>query len=186
MADDGGSLFGWILGLGAVVALAGAASGAGASSTTASTTSSTTSRTTSSAATTTGASGTGTAANAMTVVATGTRSAPVCEGLRTVMSSDRKQYQQYLVSTGGSGSCSLVQGDEGSVVAVLQRALNACEGQTLTTDGIYGPRTAAAVETTTGSRAYAPSSSHRVLWPWRYTATGGLTGVCSSAGSRVR
>ncbi len=77
--------------------------------------------------------------------------------------------------------CVLATGNSGPAVAALQTALNRCNGQAISADGVFGPRTRAAVIAVqrahglTQDGVYGPRTRDAMAWPYYSSASGGLT-----------
>jgi hypothetical protein len=114
--------------------------------------------------------------------------APPCTHLTSLKSADGLYVLEYAVSASGSTQCLMQEGDRGAQVSGLQRALTACAGQSLASNGTFTASTASAlsrvqlVKGGAGDGIYGPNTARVLGWPWRYASSGDLTGRCSPAG----
>jgi Putative peptidoglycan binding domain len=94
-------------------------------------------------------------------------------------------------STAASTSCLMGQGAQSSAVTRLQSTLNKCYGEHLTTDGIFGGLTKAALqraqwdEGITGDGVYGPITRDHLLW-WTGGYWGSGTPICGTVDQPVK
>jgi murein L,D-transpeptidase YcbB/YkuD len=78
------------------------------------------------------------------------------------------------ISQGAVGGCYEIQGQTGAEVKALQQTLNSCYGESLTTDGVFGALTTAAVKRTQGKVGvtqdgqYGPKTGAAMKWKTSY------------------
>lgn len=84
----------------------------------------------------------------------------------------------------GSPECRLAYGDKSEAVTVLQRHLSACNGVSLSIDGVFGPATRDAVirvqraGRVTADGIYGPQTASVVKWKMTQISRFGTTAIC--------
>jgi hypothetical protein len=115
---------------------------------------------------------------------------PVCQGFVVSLTSGSVEYHT-PTSLSGNPSCSLIQGNTGWGVVVLQESLRACFGQNIAVDGDFGPNTknalmnaqrrinswSAGVGVSANLSVDGEYGPHTASWWWdaQYWISGGLT-----------
>lgn len=133
------------------------------------------------------AAGLGIAAPASAAETAGTTAVGVaavsCNGT-TVIWKTSSTYIRLPVSSGGSITCEMGRGAQGSHVSALQRALRNCYSRSIAIDGIFGPATESALkyaQSQAGTAAdgiYGPNTRDAIKWP-RFNTSGSFTGYCA-------